>query len=210
LGDFTTSPAAAHPLLIVMSGPSGVGKDAVLSRMRELMHGEDKPWHITVTATTRPQREMEQDGIDYIFVDEETFKRMIENDELLEWAEVYGNLYGVPKEQVSTPFREGRDVIIKADVQGAATIKKLVPEALFLFLAPPDMEELASRLRQRMTESPEALKLRLATAEKEMTEISKFDHVVVNHQGRLDQAVHEIRELVELERERWPARVVSL
>jgi guanylate kinase len=193
----------------VLSGPSGVGKDAVLSRMRELMRGEDKPWHITVTATTRPRREMERDGVDYIFVDKETFQSMIENNELLEWAEVYGNLYGVPKDQVATAFRDGRNVIIKADVQGAATIKKLAPEALFVFLAPPDLEELASRLRARMTESPEALVLRLATAEKEMMEVSRFDHVVVNHQGRLDQAVHEITELVERERERQPARVVT-
>ncbi len=206
----SSSPSeAANPLLVVLSGPSGVGKDAVLARLRELMRAEDDPWHITVTATTRPQRPNEHDGVDYIFVTEETFRRMIDRDELLEYAEVYGNLYGVPKEQVEQALDRGRDVIIKADVQGAATIKKIAPEAVFVFLAPPNMEELASRLRLRMTESPGALKLRLETAQNEMAEVPKFDHTVVNHNGRLDEAVREIRELVERERRRRSARRVS-
>ena len=172
----STSPCEATiPLLIVLSGPSGVGKDAVLARMRELMRGKDNPWHITVTATTRPQRPNEHDGADYIFVTEETFRHMIERGQLLEFAEVYGNLYGVPKDQVEKALETGRDVIIKADVQGAATIRKVAPEAVFVFLAPPNMENLASRLRQRMTESPEALSLRLKTAQNEMGKISNFD-----------------------------------
>ena len=194
------------PLLVVLSGPSGVGKDAVLTRMREL----GQPYHFTVTATTRRQRESERDGTDYIFKTTEQFRRMIDREELLEWAEVYGNLYGVPKDQVEKAQDRGRDVIIKADVQGAATIKKIAPEAVFVFLAPPDMEELATRLRLRMTESPGALKIRLETAQDEMAEAPKFDHVVVNRNGRLDEAVGEIRELVEGERRRRPARKVSL
>ena len=185
-------------MLVVLSGPSGAGKDALLSRMRQL----GKPYRYTVTATTRPQRPTERDGVDYIFVTEESFRRMIGRDELLEWAEVYGNLYGVPRDQVAEALRSGRDVIIKADVQGAATIRKLAPGAVLIFIAPPDMEELARRLGQRMTENPEALWLRLSTAEREMQESSGFDHVVVNHQDRLDDAVEEIEAILATERRR--------
>ena len=192
--------------MIVLSGPSGVGKDAVLSRMREL----GKPFHFVVTATTRPRRPMERNGVDYIFVAAEAFRRMIEGNELLEWAEVYGNLYGVPKAQVVEALNQGHDVIVKADVQGAATIRRLAPEGVFIFLAPPDMEELADRLSQRMTESPEVLRLRLEIAEDEMKQAPEFDHVVVNHAGRLDDAVAEIQGIVSLERRRTPTRKVSL
>lgn len=204
----TPSPSsdAACPLLIVLSGPSGVGKDAVLSRMKDL----GKPYHFTVTATTRPQRSNERNGVDYIFVTRDAFQRMIDRCELLEWAEVYGNLYGVPRSQVVDALRKGRDVIIKADVQGAATIKRLAPGALFVFLAPPDLDELARRLGERMTESSEALRLRLKTAEREMRETSGFDYVVVNRRDRLDEAVEEIDRLVAQERRRIPARRVSL
>ena len=194
------------PLLIVLSGPSGVGKDAVLSRMREL----DRPYHFTVTATTRPQRQGERDGVDYIFVSEPRFRQMIRDEQLLEWAEVYGNLYGVPKAQVTDALGKGRDAIIKADVQGAATIRKLAPEALLIFLAPPNEAELKRRLCARMTESPEALGLRLETAKEEMRQASSFDCVVVNNQGRLDDAVREIDDIVAAEKSRTPPRRVSL
>ena len=193
-------PNTTHPLLIVLSGPSGVGKDAVLSRMREL----GKPYHFTVTATTRPQRPTERDGIDYIFVTTEAFRQMVQRGKLLEWAEVYGHLYGVPKAQVVEAFRQGRDVIIKADVQGAATIKRLAPKATFIFLAPPNMEELACRLRQRMTESSEALQLRLETAALEMEQKPNFDYVVVNHQDRLEEAARDIDRIVAQQRRSSP------
>ena len=194
------------PLLIVLSGPSGVGKDAVLSRMREL----DRPYHFTVTATTRPQRQGERDGVDYIFVSESRFRQMIRDGQLLEWAEVYGNLYGVPKAQVTDALGKGRDAIIKPDVQGAATIRKLAPEALLIFLAPPNEAELKRRLGARMTESPEALALRLETAKEEMQRASSFDYVVVNHEGRLDDAVREIDDIVVAEKVRTRARRVTL
>ena len=200
------SSAAENPLLIVLSGPSGVGKDAVLQRMKEL----GTPFYFVITATTRAQREYEQDGVDYIFVSVEEFRRMIDSGELLEWAEVYGNYYGVPKSQVTNALARGWNVIIKADVQGAATIKTLASDAVFLFLAPPSLEELANRLTQRMTETPEALKLRLEIAEKEMDEASRFDYVVVNHNGQIDDAVREIGEIVAREQNRVPARVISL
>ena len=192
--------------MIVLSGPSGVGKDAVLSRMRELV----KPYRIAVTATTRRQRPTERDGVDYIFVTDDAFNRMVDRSELLEWAEVYGNQYGVPKVQVTSALEQGFDVILKIDVQGAATVRRLVPDAIFVFLAPPDMGELVLRLERRMTESSEALKLRLATAEIEMEERGKFDFIVVNHHGRLDDTVAEIESIVERERHRDPSRVVNI
>ena len=196
----------AAPLLVVLSGPSGVGKDALLSRMRE----RGAPYHFTVTATTRQRRTAERDGVDYIFVTREQFEGMIDSQGLLEWAEVYGNLYGVPRAQVAGALRDGRDVIVKPDVQGAATIRRLAPDAVFIFLAPPSSEELRRRLEERLTESPEVLKRRLKTAEAEMDEASKFDHVVVNHDGRLDEAVEEIEAIVARERRRVPPRRVSL
>ena len=136
-------------LLVVLSGPSGVGKDAVLSRMRE----GAVPYHFTVTATTRAQRPGERDGVDYIFLTSDQFDRMVEQDGFLEWAHVYGNRYGVPKDQVRKALEQGKDVLLKADVQGAATLKRLAPEAVFIFLVAPSLEELERRLRDRKTES---------------------------------------------------------
>ena len=178
--------------LFVLSGPSGVGKDAVLSRMRE----SQLPWRFTVTATTRPRRPNEVDGIDYFFYTESQFTAMILNDEFLEHAEVYGYLYGVPKGTVNQALNDGADVIIKTDIQGAATIRKSAPDAVLIFLDPPDMPELTRRLTERMTESPDALKVRIATAQREMEEGSKFDHRVVNHSGKLDDAVAEIKRII--------------
>ena len=194
------------PLLIVLSGPSGVGKDAALTRMREL----GKPYHFTITATTREKRSSETDGVDYIFVSQPEFRRMIEAGELLEWAEVHDNLYGVPRSQVADALSRGLDVILKIDVQGAATIRRIVPDAVFIFLAAPSIEELARRLRRRMTESPEAFERRLQTAENEMAEASKFDHLVYNHRSKLDAAVREIESLISRERLKQPCRNITL
>jgi guanylate kinase len=140
--------------------------------------------------------------VDYIFLTRERFEGMIERGELLEWAEVHGNLYGVPRAQVAGALDDGRDVIIKPDVQGAATIRSLVPDAVSIFLAPPSDDELRRRLEERLTETPEVLKRRLKTAKVEMGEASKFDHVVINHNGRLDQAVDDVDEIVARERRR--------
>ena len=188
--------------MVVISGPSGVGKDAVLERMRS----SNVPYHFAVTATARPKRENEVDGVDYIFVERDEFQSMIRNDELLEWAEVYGNPYGVPKSPVRDALARGQDVILKIDVQGADNIRRLVPGAVYVFLAPPDMTELEHRLTRRRTESTETLKVRLATAATEMEEAEKFDYVVVNRTGRLDKAVEEINTIIRRERGR-PGRV---
>ena len=184
------------PLLVVISGPSGAGKDSVLARMREQPH----PYHYAVTATTRPKREHESNGRDYIFVSKEEFRRMIADDELLEWAEVYGELYGVPRSQVTEAHASGQDAIVKTDVQGAATIRRLAPEAVLVFIAPPSIEELEGRLRSRMTESDESLETRLGMAEQEMADSAWFDHVVVNETGELDGAVSAVVDIVARER----------
>ena len=182
-----------QPILLVLSGPSGVGKDAVLSRMRELR----EPYHFTVTATTRTKREGEKEGKDYIFISSKKFKELIKSGGFLEWAEVYGNYYGVPKNQVKIALGEGKDVIIKIDVQGAQTIKKLESEALYIFLAPPNSQQLEKRLTERMTESSNSLKIRLDTAAQEMKSATWFDHIVINHENQLDRAVAEIQKIVE-------------
>lgn len=194
------------PLLVVLSGPSGVGKDAVLNELRAM----DRPWHFAVTATTRAMRPGERDGVDYIFLEQDTFARMQERDEFLECAEVYGRWYGVPRSQARDALRAGRDVFLKIDVQGAATIRRMAPEALLIFLMPPSMEELRERLAGRMTESAEELERRLHTAEEEMAQVRHFDYRVVNQQGQLERAVAEVDSIVAAERCRVVPRMVQL
>ena len=184
-------------LLIVLSGPSGAGKDAVLTRMKEL--GYPLLEYIT-TVTTRPRRASERDDVDYRFISVERFQEMISRKELLEWANVYGNWYGVPKEAVKQALDKGRDVIVKVDVQGAATIKKILPEAVFIFLIPPSREELTIRLKQRHTESAFNLALRLKTAEEEIKKLPLFDYVVLNKQDKIDLAVSDIKAIITAEK----------
>ncbi len=190
----------------MLSGPSGVGKDAVLARMKELKC----PLHYTVTATTRPQRQGERDRIDYYFLSPHKFEEMVEKGELLEWARVYGHWYGVPREQVKQALEKGLDVIIKTDVQGAATIKGGAPQALLIFLASPSMEELEERLRKRKTESTIDLSLRIETAREEMKRLPQFDYVVVNRQGEVNLAVAQIDAIILAEKCRVNPRVVEL
>ena len=196
----------SKPLLIVLSGPSGAGKDAILSRMKKSGY----PIEFITTITTRPQRAEEKNNIDYHFVSVESFQRMIENKELLEWANVYGNWYGVPREPVKRALDSGQDVTVKVDVQGAATIKKILPQVVFIFLVPPSMEELATRLKQRHTESPFNLALRMKTAEKEMKKLPLFDYVVVNRQDEIDLAISEIEAIITAEKRRAIPREIRL
>ncbi|MDD4923958.1 MAG: guanylate kinase [Dehalococcoidales bacterium] len=197
---------AKKPLLLVLSGPSGAGKDAVLNRLK-MVHFPIA--HIT-TMTTRAKRPREKDGIDYNFVTEEQFQRLIDNNELLEWANVYGNFYGVPKQAVREALAEGKDTIIKIDVQGAATIKKIVPQAIFIFLAPLTMQELIDRLTMRNTESEENLRLRIDTVKEEMTKLEMFDYVAVNEHGQIDRVVDEIRAIINTEKMRVTPREYNL
>ena len=179
--------------MIVISGPSGVGKDAILARMKQA----GKPYFFAVTATTRPQRKGEIDGVDYYFVSKETFKQMIEREELLEWATVYGNLYGIPRKPVEQALSDGKDVIVKVDIQGAATIKRIEPEAILIFVSPSSMEELQRRLTERKTESGTDLELRLETAQEEMKSLPSFDHIVVNKEDGLDGAISQIETAIQ-------------
>jgi guanylate kinase len=194
------------PLLIVLSGPSGVGKDAVLGRMREL----DYPLHCVTTVTTRRRRAGERDHIDYHFISEPRFQEMIKRNDLLEWANVYGNWYGVPKEPVKRALEGGHDTIIKVDIQGAATIKKTVPKAVFIFLMPPSMEELRYRLKKRRTETEFDLSLRARTAEEEIKKLPMFDYVVVSERDEVDKAVEDISAIITAERCRVKPRDIKL
>jgi guanylate kinase len=195
----------AKPLLIVLSGPSGAGKDAVLSRLKESGY----PLEFITTVTTRPQRAREKNAA-YHFVSEENFQRMLESKELLEWARVYDNWYGVPKQPVRQALEAGRDIMVKVDVQGAATIKKILPQAVFIFLMPPSREELASRLKERRTELPLDLDLRLKTAEEEIEQLPLFDYVVVNKRDEIDSAVSAIEAIITAEKSRVTPREISL
>ena len=194
------------PLLIVLSGPSGVGKDAVLARMRK----SERPFHYVVTATTRPRRAREKNGVNYHFLSQKAFQQMINKHQFLEWASVYGNYYGVPKDEVSSALSKGVDTIVKVDVQGAATIKKILPRAVFIFLMPPSTQALEKRLKRRRSESSEDLALRLATARKEIKSLPLFDYVITSHQNRLDEVVSRIDAIVTAEKCRVKPRTVNL
>ncbi len=196
----------ATPLLVVISGPSGVGKDAALVELKKL----GLPWHFAVTATTRPPRPEERDGVDYLFLDSDTFHKMRERDQFLECAEVYGRWYGVPRSQVREGFTSGKDVILKIDVQGAETVRQLAPEALFIFLVPSSFEELARRLSRRQTETPEEADRRLRSAREELSQVSRYDYRVVNRDGCLQRAVEEIEAIIVAEKCRVVPRVVPL
>lgn len=195
-----------HPLLIVISGPSGAGKDSVIAGLKERQH----PFHFVVTATNRPPRPEEVDGQDYIFVSTQRFAEMIENNELLEYAIVYGDYKGVPRQQVRQALASGLDVVMRLDVQGAETVRKLAPEAVLIFITPATEEELVARLQARKTESPDALKIRIATARQELARLDAFDYVVINRQGQLDQAVQDVMSIIQAEHCRVVPRKVVL
>ena len=200
------STAEPHPLLVVVSGPSGVGKDAMLALVRE--QRPEVFW--AITATTRAMRPGEEHGVHHLFHSREEFLELLERGELLEHAEVYGNLYGVPKAPVREALAEGRDAIVRTDVQGAASIRALAPDALLIFVAPPSLEELERRLRSRDTESAEETALRVETSRQEMRDAAWFDAVVVNETDALDSAAREVMAVIERERQRVPPRVARL
>ncbi len=197
---------AKKPLILVLSGPSGVGKDAVLNQMKK----QGEPFCFVTTVTTRPKREREKNGVDYSFIPTDRFQEMIADEELLEWAKVYDNFYGVPKAPITQALKRGKDVFLKVDVQGAATIKRLLPDAVFIFLMPPSMEELKHRLSRRLTESPAVLARRLRAADEEIEQLPLFDHVVTNHQDKLGLAVDEIKAIIKVEKRRIAPRLYDL
>lgn len=194
------------PLLIVISGPSGVGKDSVVNCMAE----RKLPFHFVITATTRPPREYETHGKDYFFYSKDEFADMIERGELLEYAIVYNDFKGIPKSQVRDAFNSGKDVVMRLDVQGAATIRDLYPEALLIFLITGTEEELENRLKYRKSEKPEELKLRIATARQELKRVVDFDYVVENRDSMLDKTVDTIEAIITAEHHRVIHRKVII
>jgi guanylate kinase len=195
-----------QPLLIVISGPSGAGKDTVVQRMQE----RGLPFHFVVTATTRPKRSNETHGRDYWFVSEDEFARMIEQNELIEYAIVYGDYKGIPKAQVREALASGRDVVMRLDVQGAETVRKLAPEALLIFITTESEDELVRRLQERQTETSNSLAIRIATARKELKRLEAFDYAIVNHDFQLDHTVDVVRGIIEAEHHRVLQRKVEL
>lgn len=195
-----------NPLLMIISGPSGAGKDTVVRRMKELGY----PFHFVITATTRPPRQGERDGVDYFFLSEEEFLDLMRRGELLEHALVYGEHKGIPKQQVRQALASGTDVVMRLDVQGAATVRGLVPDAILVFLMADSEEELLQRLRGRKTETAAELQRRVTTMREEMRRIPEFDYVVVNRDGQLDCTVEAIAAIMLAEKCRTKQREIHL
>ncbi len=194
------------PMLIVISGPSGVGKDAVLNEMK----ARQLPFHFVVTTTSRKPRPGEVEGVDYNFVDMDVFKEMITRNELIEYALVYQDYKGIPREQVRRALQSGKDVVMRLDVQGARRIRDLFPEAVLIFLVPSDAKEWYQRLVDRKTETPESLKIRIDTALSELEQLDIFDYVVVNAQSRLQKAVDDIEAIIKVEHSRTHPRKITV
>ncbi len=176
----------------------------LIERMAQLGHDH----HFTVTATTRDPRPGEKDGVHHHFVSRDTFFNMVAKDELLEWAQVYGNYYGVPKQQVRDALAAGRHIIIRVDVQGARRLRQIVPDALFIFIQPPSIETLREHLLRRRVNSAADLETRLAAADLEMREASRFDYSVLNREGALDSTVADVVKIIDTEAVRVPPRSV--
>ena len=198
--------SSAPPLLVVISGPSGVGKDTVVHHLKQ----RGLPFHFVVTATSRPRRPDEVHGVDYFFYSEAEFLKMLENGELIEHALVYNEHKGVPKQQVRDAIASGLDVVMRVDVQGAKTIKQLAPEAVAIFLMAQDEAELAQRLRLRRTESEDHLQTRLQAAREELLTLDLFDYRVVNADSEVEAAVSTILAIIDAEHHRTHPRRVTL
>ena len=198
LSKVTVNPENTQPLLIVISGPSGVGKDTMIQTMKE----RGLPFHFVVTATTRARRAGERDGVDYHFVTVGEFAEMIEKNELIEHAVVYGDYKGIPKKHVREALASGKDVIMRIDVQGAATIRRLVPNVVTIFLTAESEEKLVRRLRERKTEEADQLKMRIVTARGELQRIVEFDYVVINREDALEETVDQVLSIIKAEKSR--------
>lgn len=195
-----------EPLLIVLSGPSGVGKDVTLQALKK----RNIPMHFVVTATTREQRPEETHGVDYFFYSKEEFQKMIAENELLEYAIVYEDYKGIPKKQVRKAMESGLDVILRVDVQGAAKLRELNPDAVMIFLIPSSVEEWHERLNSRQTETPESMKIRLEKVKWELEYLTIFDYMVVNRHNQLNEAVDTIVDIINAEHHRTIPRKITL
>jgi|TARA_B110000438_G_scaffold303393_1_gene364663 guanylate kinase len=196
-----------NPIVVVISGPSGVGKDVMIERMIE---SDRIGFHFTVTATTRDPRPGEVDGINHHFVTVDDFVNLISADNLLEWAQVYGNYYGVPKQQVREALTNGNHVIIRVDVQGAKRLREIIPEALMIFIIPPSLDVLKSHLEKRGVDTETEMTQRLEAASEEISQASLFDFTVTNEEDRLDDTVNQVVGIIESESHRIPPRKVDI
>lgn len=199
-------PTNKQGLLFVLSAPSGTGKDTVIKTLKE--RGAD--FHVVSSVTTRAPRPGESQGNPYFFVSQETFDRMVAQGELLEHAKVHGNWYGQPLQDIRDHLRDGRDVMLKIDVQGAATVRKKLPGAIFIFLVPGSREELVQRLKSRQTETESELRQRLENAQKELAQRDDYDYIIENRQGQLDEAVDHLRAVILAEHCRTSPHYVNL
>jgi len=201
-------PSAGAPgaLLVVVSGPSGVGKDTIIEALRQ--RPRDPDYHYVVTCTTRSPRPGEVDGVSYHFLTRARFAALRDAGAFLESADVHGNWYATPRAEVRRALATGHDVILKIDVQGAAAVKSLVPDALLVFVVPPSLQALFRRLRARATETAEELELRQRNAAIELARAGDYDHVVVNEDGQVERTAARIDEIIRAERKRHPDRQV--
>jgi guanylate kinase len=202
----STAPSARQGLLFVLSAPSGTGKDTVINALKQ--QGMD--FYVVASVTTRAPRPGESEGNPYHFISEEEFKQLVDEGELLEYANVHGNWYGQPRQVIRDNLRAGRDVLLKIDVQGAASIRRKVPQAIFIFLVPSSLEELAQRLATRQTETEEERLRRLADARKELMQQYSYDYVIVNRQGHLQEAVDQLRAIILAEHARTHPRHIDI
>jgi guanylate kinase len=193
-------------LLFVLSAPSGTGKDTVIHALKQ----KGMNFYVVPSITTRTPRPGESEGNPYHFVSQEIFEHMVSQGELLEYANVHGNWYGQPRKPIRDNLSAGRDVLLKIDVKGAATIKKKVPDAIFIFLIPSSLEELSQRLTDRQTETEEELQRRLADARKELAEQHWYDYLVKNRDGHLQEAVDCLRAIMSAEHCRVHIRNINI
>lgn len=192
--------------MVVISGPSGVGKDSVLRALKK----SSLPIYHVITANTRSPRPDEKEGVDYFFVSREEFERMIENNELIEYAHVYGDYKGVPKSQIRQALDSGKDVVLRLDVQGAEEIKRQYPEAVLIFLTPANEDEWRKRLSGRTHNKEKDMDQRIATALDELERALDFDYIVVNAQGKLEEAVKTIEAVIIAEHHRTSQRQINI
>jgi guanylate kinase len=205
-GDDAAAGQDAGPLLVVLSGPSGAGKDTIINALRE----RDHPYHFTVTATTRPPRPHEREGIDYYFHDEAGFRRMIVAGELIEHVLYDGTYRGVPRAPVARALTDGRDVVMRTDVRGARTIKQRAPDAVLIYILPPGLDVLGERMRGRDAQSAQEAARRLALVQEELAALRDFDYAVLNEEGLLDRAVDQVEAIMTAERCRVGRRRVEI
>lgn len=199
-----TALGATGAMLVIVSGPSGVGKDTVIEGLRRLPDGDTRDY--VVTCTTRPRRSYEVDGVHYQFMDAGSFQALRASGGLLEANDVHGHWYGTPRRNVRRALQRGRDAILKIDVQGAAEVKQKVPEALLVFLVPPSLEDLFGRLQARATETADELDLRQRNAALELARQEDYDYVVVNETGQVERTAARVDEIIRAEKAWHPHR----